>query len=142
MPILNLYYKVNELQPFQNTSTYDQTVQRIPVGYHYFYVRSAPIYLTGTDTIVGTFTATNSALQKEKKMYCNSDTILFIENPIVPLGAINYINIFTTTLTKPNIPPGIYFPEIGAKTDFYYDKNIKVKVVVDSSPTRTITIEY
>ena len=65
-----------------------------------------------------------------------------MENSIVPLGAINFINIFTSTLAIPNFTPGIYEPTVIASSDSYYNKNIKIKLIVDSSPTRTIAIEY
>ena len=104
MTILKLYYRSTELKSFQNIAGYDETIQSIPVGYQYYYTRYAPLYIDNTTIQIGYFIGNNSYQNIGGKMaYCNNNSTIFIEK-ILPIGAINYINIFKTTNPKPKIP--------------------------------------
>jgi hypothetical protein len=73
--------------------------------------------------------------------YCNNNSTIHLEK-ILPIGAINYINIFKTTNSKPNLSPGIYKPIVVGGTEFYHNKNINITVIVDYSEVRNLIIEY
>jgi hypothetical protein len=128
MTNIQLFYNISTLQTFSNVSSYNETVIKLPNGYHMDDHKWTIVYNNITKNKVGIICQNNNYfnINSDKNFgYVSNNYIVYIENTELPIGTFKYIYNFTSTNNSTTLPSNnLLFPTITLGSDYYYNKKM------------------
>jgi hypothetical protein len=142
MSLYHIYYRKSDFNIFQNISSYYQGSINIPEGYSFNDHIWTYLYNSSTNNKIGILFADSKYVKISNTStggYCSDNITLFIENEL-PNGTINYLYDFYTNTNTTTIDTGIHNPTFQAGTEYYYNKDVLLKLSISDTETRDIFI--